>query len=181
MNKKCSETGNKTGALRSSAGILASVVLIVFTSELSAQEPGLSGARLVRSAPTVRASERPDARVLVAPLGPSLGATSPQRTIVLPAFSPALLEALRQDDAASGHQRVRIGLSRAFDEWVVVDRNTVLASQWITLANGWRVFSIQILSSGALGVRLHVESPTLPKARDWSRMTRANRRANERR
>lgn len=92
-----------------------------------------------------------------------MGSEGPQKTMVLPPLSPDLLETLRQEDAASRHLRERIGVSRALEESVVVDRHTAPASQWIALPGGWRIWSVEIVSPGALGVRLHLESLTLPK------------------
>jgi hypothetical protein len=117
----------------------------------------------VKWAPTVRAPERPDTRTAVVPLGPSAGAAAPQKTVLLPAFSSDLLEMLRQEDAGASHQRIRIALSRAIDQPIVVSRQTVPASEWQTLPNGWRIYSIQFISQGALGMRLHLESASLPR------------------
>jgi hypothetical protein len=119
-----------------------------------------TGGGAVVWAPTVRAPERPSTREAVTPLGPSVGA--PQQTVVLPPLSAGLLAELQQEDAAASHTRIRIGLSRALEEPVLVSRQSANASAWPVLPNGWRIYSVELLAPGAQGLRLHVEAVQLP-------------------
>ena len=45
---------------------------------------------------------------------------------------------------------------------MVVNAATAARTNWTTLPNGWRVFSVLVSSQGALGLRLHLESLHLP-------------------
>lgn len=140
---------------------IALIACLALTSLFArAAESPQAGA--IHSAPTVRAPYRPNAKASIVPLGPTAGASAPQQTIVLPPFSSELLEQLRQEDSTPMHQRLRIGLSRAFDKPVVVNNQTVPSSAWRALPNGWRTYSVQFIAQGAMGMRVHVESATLP-------------------
>jgi lysyl endopeptidase len=146
--------------------LLRSLLLLAFVCGTFLIIPARVGAQpaggVVHWAPMVPAPQRPDQRAAVVPSGPSQGVAAPQKTVLLPPFSSDTLELLRQEDASPAHTRIRIGLSRAIDRPVVVNSRTVAASQWLTLPNGTRIYSVQFISQGAFGIRLHLESAALP-------------------
>src|SRR5204863_2600917 len=45
---------------------------------------------------------------------------------------------------------------------VIVNRDTASATEWTVLPNGWRVLTVEITAQGALGMRVHLESLSLP-------------------
>jgi hypothetical protein len=96
------------------------------------------------------------------PFAPSLASTPFHRVILLPPVPKATLDDLNRANAATSGRRLQIGLSRNLEQAVVVNRNTVSADAWSVLPNGWRVLSVHFTSAGALGLRLHLESISLP-------------------
>ena len=61
------------------------------------------------------------------------------------------------------NRRQQIGVGRALSQPFVVNRNTVALSQWAVLPDGWSIWSAEVGSQGAIGLRLHIESIRLPK------------------
>jgi hypothetical protein len=72
------------------------------------------------------------------------------------------LTGLRTNGSTLAKGRLQVGFSRPLETPVVVNRDTALAGDWKTLPNGWRVWSVEVSSSGAVGVRLHFDSLVLP-------------------
>jgi len=90
-------------------------------------------------------------------------ATTAQQTFFLPPLSSAVLDGLMHQDASEAARRFQIGVARTFDQPIFVNGSRTPASSWTTLPNGWRVWSADVTSSGALGLRVHLESLTLPE------------------
>jgi lysyl endopeptidase len=88
-----------------------------------------------------------------------------QRIVALPALPPELFEKLQAEDAAQAqlNRRMRVGLGRQLDEPVIVNRTNTPAATWTVLPNGWRAWSIEVTSEGALGLRLGLETVNLPQ------------------
>src|SRR5690349_15245564 len=87
-----------------------------------------------------------------------------QRIVALPALPPELFDQLQAEDAApSVTRRMRVGLGRQLDEPVIVNGTNTPAATWTTLPNGWRAWSLEVTSEGALGLRLGLESVNLPQ------------------
>lgn len=123
---------------------------------------------VIRFAPAARV---PDDRVTekprVAPLGPTRGSAGYQGSIVLPALTQQALDDLKREDTAQENVqakgRLRIGIGRRFDQPVVVNESTSSAADWAILPDGWRIWSVQVVSPGAVGIRVHLESLSLPQ------------------
>lgn len=98
----------------------------------------------------------------VAPLKRALPNAPHQRTIALPPLPAELIEELKRQDASEVNRRLRIGFGRQLDEPVIVNPTNTPASSWTVLPNGWRVWSLEITSQDALGLRLGLESVNLP-------------------
>jgi hypothetical protein len=99
------------------------------------------------------------------PFGSGLGAGAAQRRVALPPVPSAAVEDLKRLEGtavARAKGRLQIGIGRSLDEPVVVNRNKVQAADWTVLANGWRIYSVEVTSLGALGLRIHLESLALP-------------------
>jgi hypothetical protein len=90
------------------------------------------------------------------------GLSQPGRAI-LPSLSPALVDALKRQDVTQTKGRFQVGIGRTFDQPIVVNRSAVPAAEWTVLSNGWRSWSAEITSEGALGQRLHLENVALPQ------------------
>lgn len=58
---------------------------------------------------------------------------------------------------------MRVGFGRSLDEPVILNRTSTPALTWTVLPNGWRAWSLEVTSEGALGLRLGLESVTLPQ------------------
>jgi hypothetical protein len=85
-----------------------------------------------------------------------------QRIVALPALPAQLFDNLQAEDAApSLTRRMRVGLGRQLDEPVTVNGTNTPAYTWTVLPNGWRAWSLEITSDGALGLRLGLESVNL--------------------
>jgi V8-like Glu-specific endopeptidase len=80
----------------------------------------------------------------------------------LESLPDALVTELKRQDVAEAKHRLRIGFGRAFDDPAVVNAATP-ASDWTVLPNRWKAWSLDVTSTGALGVRLHLQSLALPK------------------
>jgi hypothetical protein len=88
-----------------------------------------------------------------------------QRSVELPKLTPEALKAIQQFDAAGrpGERgRFQIGFGRPLPEPMVVNRSTVSTNEWRVLPNGWRAWSAQVSSPGAVGLRVHLEGIALP-------------------
>jgi hypothetical protein len=96
------------------------------------------------------------------PLGPSAGYIRHLRSLTLPPLSTAAYAAAQSPKVFGAKGRLRIGVGRAFDPPIVVSRSAVPASEWTLLPNGWRIWSAELVSSGALGIRVHLEALALP-------------------
>ena len=103
------------------------------------------------------------AKAGVAPLGPTLKTKRSPRNVVLPPLASATVDALKREDSSKAVHRLRIGVGRLLDPALVVERGTTPASEWEVLPSGWRVWSVDLTSQGALGTRLHLEALALPK------------------
>src|SRR5437016_1479633 len=87
----------------------------------------------------------------------------PQRSVVLPPLSTSELEATNRKQPSLDRGRVRIGLARSFDTPTTVSRETISDSEWTVLPNGSRIWALEVVSPGALGVRIHLQSLSLPQ------------------
>lgn len=96
------------------------------------------------------------------PLGPSTGYIRHSEGRALAPLPASALEAGVLKEPAGPKGRLRIGVGRVFDPAIIVDRSTVPASEWTVLPNGWRIWSAELVSPGALGVRVHLQSLALP-------------------
>src|SRR5438874_7667821 len=94
------------------------------------------------------------------PFGPGIRPLVYQRREHLPPLSAATLE---MQTTVEDNRRQQIGVGRALSQPFVVNRNTVALSQWAVLPDGWSIWSAEVGSQGAIGLRLHIESIRLPK------------------
>jgi hypothetical protein len=101
--------------------------------------------------------------VSVEPMGPSLGPVHCQQAAVQPPLAADVLASLQHQAVTEAKGRLPIGFARAFDPAIVVSRDTVRAEDWTVLTNGWRIYSVEVASAGALGMRVHLEALALPK------------------
>ena len=97
-----------------------------------------------------------------APLGPSADAVHCQRAATQPRLSAAELEDLRREPSTPAKGRLAIGVGRTLDPLIMVNRDTAPSAEWTVLTNGWRIWSVEVTSPGALGLRVHLEAVTLP-------------------
>jgi hypothetical protein len=134
------------------------------SNSVSFGSPVELGPGLIQFATSVNAAGSRSARV--EPWGPSLVSAKPHAQTTLPAFSAAELERFNREDAvaALGNEkgRLRIGVGRTVDQPLVVNENAAIASDWTSLANGWRILSVALTSPGAFGIRVHLEGVKLP-------------------
>lgn len=140
--------------LRCSASLFASL-LLAFPAFAGSPDPNVIG----RPKPDQAISAKP----IAIPLIPNL---DHQQASTLPPLSSDVVKALNRlslSDLAQTKGRFQIGLSRPLNQALVLDRNTAPAERWTTLGNGWRVWRMDIVSQGALGVRVHLQSVNLPK------------------
>jgi hypothetical protein len=87
-----------------------------------------------------------------------------QRIVALPALPAPLLEQLQLEDTApQATRRMRVGFGRSLNEPVILNRTNTPAFTWTVLPNGWRAWSLEVTSEGALGLRLGLESVNLPQ------------------
>jgi hypothetical protein len=121
---------------------------------------------VIRFAPAATAPDRgANGSERVWPLGPGIGRTPANRTATLAALSPADLARLQQEDAtrasARDHKRLRVGIERRLAEPLLVNAQTA-GTEWTEAAGGWRVWSARLTSSGASGLRIHLDNVQLP-------------------
>jgi hypothetical protein len=103
----------------------------------------------------------------VAPLGISLGANAVRRQAQLEPLSASQMEEIKGQDAAGQSSqakgRLRIGIGRALDKPLMVNQSTAPATDWVSVGNGWRIWSISVTSPGAEGIRVYLENIKLPE------------------
>jgi hypothetical protein len=90
---------------------------------------------------------------------PRKGDKSP-RHIVLSQLPADFAGALQRQEFNHEKGRYQIGLGRNFDAPVSISDSP--AGEWLTQADGSRVWTLQVTSEGALGARLHLEQVNLP-------------------
>ena len=95
------------------------------------------------------------------PLAPALKSHVHQREVELSALAAATLGDLKREDAAAIVKRLRIGIARDFSQVVEVNAQTVPSSSWTVLPDGSRIWTIHIISRGAIGLRVHLENVSL--------------------
>ena len=142
--------------------LIVSLAGLIYSARAQVLLP--TGQSIIRSAPAYKKSAGsmpPEVRV--APLKRVVPNAPHQRTIALPALPPELLDELQHQDAAEITRRLRIGFGRALDEPVTVNPTNTSPSTWTILPNGWRVWSLELTSEDALGLRLGLESVNLPQ------------------
>lgn len=103
----------------------------------------------------------PAFRPVAVPHAPTAPRTKAMRSVVLPALSEEVLNGLKHAEPGPAKGRVPIGITRTLDEPVRVDASTT-ATDWTVLADGTRVWSLEVAAPGATGLRLHLEGLTLP-------------------
>jgi lysyl endopeptidase len=87
-----------------------------------------------------------------------------QRIVALPALPLEMLDQLQTEDAAEQvTRRMRVGFGRSLNEPVILSRTNTPTFTWTVLPNGWRAWSLEVTSEGALGLRLGLESVNLPQ------------------
>src|SRR5208337_2791813 len=79
----------------------------------------------------------------------------------LPPLSAETLDGLKSQPVTQTKGRLQIGVARSLEP-IVVNATTAPAAKWTSLANGWRTLSVEVSSAGALGLRVHLESISLP-------------------
>src|SRR4051812_46369879 len=85
------------------------------------------------------------------------------RAMVLPPIPTSTLEALKQQKFTNTKGRFQVGTGRALTPAISVNRSSVSANDWTAQPDGWRRWSVQVTSTGALGLRLHLEQLALPR------------------
>lgn len=96
------------------------------------------------------------------PMGPTVKDYQPQRKVVLPPLSTPDLKLIQHEDTADGSKVYRAGIVRSFDKAIIIKKDSVPASEWKGLPNGWKIFSVAITSQGAKGIRVPVDSIAIP-------------------
>ena len=84
------------------------------------------------------------------------------RIVAFPPLPSAMVEDLTHPPASALKGPLQIGLGRSFDEPVVVNGQTPGATEWQNAPDGSRQWSLEVISTGALGIRLHLEELALP-------------------
>jgi len=79
----------------------------------------------------------------------------------LPPLSEAVVAALKDQPVTQTKGRLQIGVGRTIEP-IAVNARTAPAAQWTVSTNGWRVWSVSVGSTGALGLRVHLEALKLP-------------------
>jgi hypothetical protein len=116
----------------------------------------------IRSAPPAKAPRHTfSAMSLAMPLAPGLKSHVHQREVELSALAAAALGDLKREDAAAIAKRLRIGIARDFSHVVEVNAQTAPSSSWTVLPDGSRIWTIHIISRGAIGLRVHLENVSL--------------------
>lgn len=118
----------------------------------------MSGAMIAALGPLEQAAADPSQ--IAPPFGSYIRPLRYQQSIALPAVPESEIEALKQ--APDSQRRFQIGMGRTFKNPIVVNRSTVPLAQWTVLPDGWSIWSAEVGSQGALGMRIHIESLRLP-------------------
>lgn len=143
--------------------ILASILGAAMYSARAQTPPPTARQPIIRSAPAFKKPAGSTAPVVrVVPLKRLLNSAPHQRSVVLSSLPPELIDELKKQDAAEASRRWRIGFGRVLDEPIIVNPTNTPLSSWNVLPNGWRVWSLEITSLDALGLRLGLESLNLP-------------------
>ena len=145
---------NKLSASEALCG--AFVIFFISTNALAASQPVIP--RRLKPAAGARVGGKSNA-------GFQFGIGPHQRSVSLPPLTTDALEAVKQFGGtnSSGEKgRLQIGFERPLPQPIVVNRATVSKAEWRVLSNGWRGWSAQISSPGALGLRVHLEALALP-------------------
>src|ERR1044071_1938001 len=101
------------------------------------------------------ASENPDASsVSILPASP--------HAILLGPLSQSTLKELDRREISSKKGPLQIGLGRVLEQPVVVGSEAGSSSTWLRLYDGSSFWSMDLASSGALGLRLHLEDLQIP-------------------
>ena len=148
---------NKLSASEAFCGAI--VIFFISTKAPAASQPAVPGR--LKPTPGVRAG----GKSIGQSSGLQFGVGPHQRSVSLPPLTADAIEAVNQFAGAhsSGEKgRLQIGFGRPLPEPVVVNRDTVSTNEWQTLSNGWRAWSAQVSSPGALGLRVHLEALALP-------------------
>src|SRR5690348_9665911 len=80
-----------------------------------------------------------------------------QQSTALPPLSSAVVESLKQQNAHRADRKFQVGIVRTLSPAITVNRQTAPAEKWSLLAGGWRSWTAEVSSPGALGLRLHFE------------------------
>jgi hypothetical protein len=56
-----------------------------------------------------------------------------------------------------------VGIARPLEKPLILNATNAPEREWQTVANGWRIWSASVTSAGAIGIRLHLESVSLPQ------------------
>jgi len=147
--------GDRIGALTAAGFLLASLLQV--RSAITPVSALVETAGRIKEPPAAIARQK-----VIAPFDPQLIYSRPQLCAWLPSIPEAAIIALKQQNAQEDTRRLQIGLSRPFDNPIIVNRQTTLPSQWTLLTNGWHILSAQVVSAGARGLRLHFERVSLP-------------------
>lgn len=119
---------------------------------------------LVRFAPAAIGPAEPDVRVM--PLGRVLAGVTPlQSARMTPLPDELVQELLRQDNTLSvpgAKGRLLLGLGRTLAQPLFLNPSTAAPAKWVTAANGWQILTVEVTSSNAVGLRIHLEGLYLP-------------------
>jgi hypothetical protein len=100
-------------------------------------------------------------------LGILLGTNAIRQQALLKPLSAAQTEELKRQDAlgqsSESKGRLRIGVGRTLDKPLIVNQSTAPATDWVSVANGWHIWSVSVTSPGAEGIRVHLENIKLPE------------------
>ena len=128
--------------------------------------PAEVSAGLVQFAPE-QAAPAPSTSSRVEPFGILLGANAIRQQAQLEPLSATQMEEIKRQDAlgesSESKGRLRIGIGRALDKPMMVNQSTAPASDWVSVANGWRIWSVSVTSPGAEGIRVHLQDIKLPE------------------
>lgn len=92
------------------------------------------------------------------PLGPAFNQVAAQQAVALMPLSVDL----RPGESADRPHQLQIGVGRTLETPVEVNARTVPPDKWSVLTNGWRIYSVDLLAAGAMGMRLHLQNVALP-------------------
>jgi len=167
MHKTTPKSGRRAGNGRNEtkSGARKHHFLFAMIGAASLLSPhiGTSAPQEMRSAPAVQRPYRPDNSNPAVASTSLLNTRARSQSRMLPSLPEALLTELKRQDVAEAAHRLRIGFGRSFEQPVVVSPATTSAGEWTALPNGWKAWSLEVTSAGALGMRLHLQSVALPR------------------